>query len=277
MDNYNEQLAPFTLGPEETDRACLLIHGFTGTPSEMRGLGEALAEQGIRVHGVRLAGHGESEEAFIRATRKEWLASAEQGLAELERYQHVFVAGLSMGGVISLLLAGYHPERIAGVIALSTPTRIGSSWLVKLAYPFIRWYYPLKALDFNKPAVQEEVLRKRRLVDPAATIDFSKPEIVASIKSSVRVSVTAINELVRLVDQGRARLDKMRSPLMIIHSKGDHTVPPICAEELYGLTTAASPKTLHWLEKSDHVITIGPEREEVYKLANAFVTKTLQG
>lgn len=39
----NTQLAPFTLGPEETDTACLLIHGFGGTSAEMRGLGEALA------------------------------------------------------------------------------------------------------------------------------------------------------------------------------------------------------------------------------------------
>ena len=271
----NEQLASFMLGPEETDRACLLIHGFTGTPSEMRGLGEALAAQGIRVHGVRLAGHGEGEEAFIRSTRKQWLASAEEGLAQLERYPRVFVAGLSMGGVISLLLAGYHPERIAGVIAMSTPTRLSKSWMVKLAYPFIKWYYPLKALDFNKPEVQKEVLRQRLLVDSNAIIDFSNPAVVASIKSSARLSVTALNELVRLVEQGRSRLNKVRSSLMIIQSKGDQTVQPSCAEELYRLATAASPKTLHWLEKSGHVITIGPEREEVYDLATSFVTKTL--
>ncbi len=272
----NTPLAPFTLGQEETDTACLLIHGFGGTPSEMRGLGEALAAQGIRVHGVRLAGHCEGEEAFACATRKQWLASAEAGLMQLEGYRHVFIAGLSMGGVLSLLLAGYHPERVAGVIAMSTPTRIASGWLAVLAHPFIRWYYPLKQLDFNNPLVQQEILRQRRLTEPEATIDFSNPEIVAAIKSGVRVSVSAINQLVRLVDEGRARLNRVRSPLLIIHSKGDKTAAPACAEELYSLTTNASPKTLHWLEKSDHVITEGPEREEVYRLATSFMHDTLR-
>jgi carboxylesterase len=270
----NTPLAPFTFGPEETDTACLLIHGFGGTPSEMRGPGEALAAQGIRVHGIRLAGHCEGEEAFACATRKDWLASAEEGLERLAGYRRVFVAGLSMGGVLSLLLASYHPERVAGVIAMSTPTRIASGWLAVLAHPFIKWYYPLKQLDFNNPLVQQEILRQRRLTEPEATIDFSNPEIVAAIKSSVRISVSAINQLVRLVDESRARLNKVRSPLLIIHSKGDRTVAPACAEELYRLATAASPRTLHWLEKSDHVITEGPEREEVYRLATAFVRNT---
>ncbi len=268
----NPQLAPFTLGPTEADTACLLIHGFGGTPAEMRGPGEALAAQGIRVHGVRLAGHCEGEEAFACATRKQWLASAEEGLAQLAGYRRVFMIGLSMGGVLSLLLASYYPERVTGVIAMSTPTRIASGWLAVLAHPFIKWYYPLKPLDFNNPLVQQEILRQRRLTEPEAIIDFSNPEVVAAIKSSVRVSVSAINQLVRLVGENRARLNKVRSPLLVIHSKGDRTVAPACAEELYRLTTAASPKTLRWLEKSDHVITEGPEREEVYRLVTYFVS-----
>ncbi len=192
----NKQLAPFTLGPEETGMACLLIHGFGGTPAEMRGLGEALAAQGMRVYGMRLAGHCEGEEIFARTTRKQWLASAEEGLAQLERYQHVFIAGLSMGGVLSLLLASFHPERVAGVIAMSTPTRIARGWMAVMARPFLKWYYPLKSLDFNNVLVQQEVLRQRRLIEPEATIDFSNPENVAAIKSGVRVSVPAINQLI---------------------------------------------------------------------------------
>jgi carboxylesterase len=123
-----KQNASFFLGPEDTGKACLLIHGFTGTAAEMRGLGEALAAQGIRVHGIALAGHSGDPEDLARSTRKDWLASAEAGLAQLAQYQRIFVAGLSMSGMLFLLLAVYHPERIAGVVAMSTPTRFAWAW-----------------------------------------------------------------------------------------------------------------------------------------------------
>ena len=52
-----EKHAPFVLGPEETDIACLLIHGFMSSPLEMHGLAEALANQGIRVYAMAVADH----------------------------------------------------------------------------------------------------------------------------------------------------------------------------------------------------------------------------
>lgn len=42
------------------------------------------------------------------------------------------------------------------------------------------------------------------------------------------------------------------------------------------LTIAATPKFLHWLGESDHVITMGPERKEVYKLILEFIDTTVQ-
>lgn len=64
--------------------------------------------------------------------------------------------------------------------------------------------------------------------------------------------------------------------LLIIHSKRDQTVPPASAEEVYRLAVHAKPKLLHWLEQSDHVITIGTEREEVYQLVNSFIATTVR-
>jgi carboxylesterase len=272
----NVEVGTFFLGPEETNIACLLVHGFSGIPEEMRSLGEALAAQGIRVYAVLLAGHGGTPKDLAHATRKQWIACVESGLAELNRYHSVFVAGLSMGGVLSLLMASIHPERVAGVIAMSTPTRFARGWQVKLGHFFVKWYYPLMALDFSNPKVQEKVLQQTRLHNPDVTLDFSDPHVVSALKRSVRVSVSALNELVSLTDEVRAHLGTVRSPLLIIQSKGDQTVPPACAEELFRLATAASPKSLHWLEQSDHVITTGPEREEVFRLVTSFIQSTVQ-
>lgn len=275
--------SPVFLGPENTDKACLLIHGFMGTPLEMQGLGEALATQGIRVYNMVVAGHTGNPEDLLSVGRNEWMASAEAGLGQLASYRYVFVAGLSMGGALALLLASRHPERIAGVIAMSSLTRlIADGWqsmvlpLLPLARHLIRWFYPAAGLDFNDPTVQEEALKQARLRDPQATIDFSDPKVIAYIKENVRVPVTAIDEVIQLTKEERRNLHKVRSPLLIIHSKRDMSVKLASAEELYRLATGASPKSLHLLEQSDHVITVGPEREKVYKLTIEFIEATIR-
>ncbi len=269
---------PFMIGPENAEIACLLIHGFSGTPTEMRGLGDALAKQGMRVYGVLVAGHNGDPEELIVSGRKTWLTSVEEGLAQLDSYKNVFVAGLSMGGVLALNLAIRHPERLTGVIAMSTPTRLDSNIqtrLVPLARYFVKWFYPLKALNFNNPKVQAQILKQAQLRDATVTtIDFNDAQVVNHIKTLIRIPVPAIAELIALINQTRRNLSKLRIPLLIIQSKRDRTVEPKCAEELYQLTTSAPSKSLHWLAESDHVITTGVEHEEVYQLALSFIKTT---
>jgi carboxylesterase len=269
-----QQKSSFLLGPKNAQKACLLIHGFSGTPTEMLGLGEALAAQGVRVYGMTLAGHDGNPEALLKNGRKQWLASVEAGLAQLARYPQVFVAGLSMGGVLALLLAIRYPEHISGIIALSTPTRFTGGWQIRavpLARYFITWFYPLQNLNFNDPKVQAGVLQQARLRDSNAIIDFSDAQAVAEIKQMVRIPVPAIAELFSLTNQCRKQLGKLHSPLLILQSKHDQTVNPDCALELYRLTEAASPKSLFWLTQSDHVVTTGPESDEVFQYSINFI------
>jgi len=271
--------ASFIIGPENAQTACLLIHGFSGTPSEMRGLGDALAEQGIRVYGTTITGHSANPDELVTSGRKQWIASVETGLEQLAHYQNVFVAGLSMGGVLALILAMRHSERIMGVIAMSTPTRFENSIparLVPIARYFVRWFYPLALLNFNNPKVRAEVLKQAQQRDPTiTTIDFSNQKIVAMIKKQVRLPVPAIAELFAMTHYERRHLHEISCPLCIIQSKRDQTVDPRCAEELYRLTTSSPSKSLHWLNESDHVITTGVEREEVYRIASEFIASTV--
>ena len=63
---------------------CLLIHGFTGTPREMRWMGEYLSKKGFTVLGVRLAGHATSPEDMRRSSWRDWVASIEDGITLLQ-------------------------------------------------------------------------------------------------------------------------------------------------------------------------------------------------
>lgn len=271
---------PYTLGPEQADTACLLIHGFSGMPGELRGLGEVLAAHGLRVYGMLVAGHSGHPDEMLRAGRKQWIASTEEALAHLDSYRHVIVIGFSMGGVLALRLAARQQERVAGVVVLSTPTRFTGGWQIKavpLARYVMKWFYPLSTLDLSDPAARSEVIKQARMRVPDIEIDFSNEAMMAELNKMVRLPVPAIAELFALTNEERRNLQRIKSPLLIIQSRADQVVNPECASELYRLASNAAPKTLYWLERSDHLIALGPEREDVAREVLTFIETTIPG
>src|SRR5512134_2125759 len=132
---------PFFFLGDSSKPACLLIHGFTGTPKEMRWIGEYLHKQGYTCLGVRLAGHATQPEAMIRSRWTDWVASVEDGYHLLcGMSDNIFLVGLSMGGILSLLMSSQ--LKVKGVIAMSTPSRLPTDypiWLLKLISLVIRY------------------------------------------------------------------------------------------------------------------------------------------
>src|SRR5262245_26388061 len=97
---------PFLFLGDASKPACLLVHGFTGVPKEMRLLGEYLNQHGHTCLGVRLTGHATVPEDMIRSRYTDWMASVEDGYHLLRGVtQRIFLVGLSMGGALSLLMA----------------------------------------------------------------------------------------------------------------------------------------------------------------------------
>ena len=100
--------------------SALLIHGLTGTPYEMRYLGEQLAVRGVRVRGVKLAGHAGTPEELGETGYDNWYESVVKGLEELRQLgEPIIVVGLSMGAVLAARLTADQGESIAGVVMLA--------------------------------------------------------------------------------------------------------------------------------------------------------------
>ena len=76
---------------------CVLVHGFTGAPKEMRLMGKHLNGNGVTVIGIRLAGHATQMSDMVRTRWRDWLTSVEDGINLLsDSCDNIFVAGLSM-------------------------------------------------------------------------------------------------------------------------------------------------------------------------------------
>src|SRR3989442_10047246 len=107
---------------------CLLVHGFTATPDEMRPLGEALAARGFPVRAVRLAGHG-TEVADLVGTRwTDWFASVTEGADRLRRdVPALAVAGMSLGALLALHLAAPRPPGASALLLCGPPPELGGA------------------------------------------------------------------------------------------------------------------------------------------------------
>jgi len=229
---------------------CLLVHGFSGSPPEMRPMGEYLAGKGLMtVQGVRLAGHGTSPEDMATTTWRDWVASAEVGLRELEVHcEQVFVAGLSMGGLITLHLAAHHS--VAGIVAMGTPAYI-ADWrfrLLPLARYFIRWFTPDIESDLTDPEAEKHLSAYQVLPIPC---------------------LVSLGQLIRLV---RQELPQVKVPALIMQGEKDHHVPADSARIIFEELGTAE-KEIVWWPNSGHCITVDSEREAVWARAYEFIAK----
>ncbi len=103
--------------------ACLLLHGFCGTPFEVAPLVPALTARGVHVDTPALPGHAASIEEMKKTFFPDWLAfTVDRYKLLAQAYERVIVGGFSMGGVLAALLAAQFP--CAGLFTLAMPMHI---------------------------------------------------------------------------------------------------------------------------------------------------------
>ena len=122
----------------DNGEAVVLIHGFTGVPAHFRPLGALLNKHGYTVVAPRLAGHGTSV-ADLAATRgRDWIDSARQAAIDVSDHERIHLVGLSMGGLISLLLA--EQTRASSVTTVNSPVIVRNKQFY--ASPLVRYFKP---------------------------------------------------------------------------------------------------------------------------------------
>lgn len=222
-----------------SNKGILLLHGFTGSVSHMRPLGDALADLGYTVMGVNLPGHATTEADMARANAAQWIAAAHEALQTLrKRCDTVTVAGLSMGGLLALLLA---EEGLADAcVAISAPmaTRnrwLRYAWLVAPFYPRVSW--------------APEADRHRDL-NPAFDYGYSGFPTRNAL------------DLAKLIHKARKGLSRVRCPLLVVQSTGDKVVWPGSADWIAGHVGTKTPQRLT-LQNVPHACTISAEMPRI--------------
>jgi len=230
----------------------LLLHGFTGAPPEMRLIGDYLQLRGCTVLAPLLPGHGTTVSDMNRCRWQDWAAAAEAALVDLSaRCGTVFVAGLSMGALLALYLAGNHPD-LPGLVAYSPVLRTTNPLLS--VTPFMKYLLPLVATPIGSD-----------LVDPTAS---------NRLWSYPKTPVVAAHELWRLMVVVRKRLPEVTVPLLIFYGSHDRTIHASSPRTLYH-EVGSPDKELLVFEHSGHGITVDGEWEAVADRTYQFIRSHL--
>jgi carboxylesterase len=226
----------------------LLIHGFTGSPPEMRLLGEYLNKRGLTVSGPLLTGHGTTVDDLNRCSWSDWTAKGQEALEHLRQScKAVFVGGLSMGSLVSIYVAA-HDGAVAGTALYACPVLLRDRSIQ--ATPI------LKHLIRKIPKSG-----KSHLVDPAAE---------SQLWHYSEYPISAAHELLKLVRRARKLLPNVTCPLLAIQAAQDHHVHPRSGSYIMRHVGSAD-KELLVLDNSSHLVTIDAEWDRVAEKTYRFI------
>ncbi len=230
------------------DEGVLLIHGFTGSTTSVREWGEYLAREGYHVESPRLSGHGTRWQDVNRYRAEDWLLDVEDAYHILKsRVRTMYVAGLSMGGLLALAMAEQHPD-IKAIVLVNHALELYPHPLLPL----------LSVLRFVLPSV------------PAISSDLKDPSIreVAYDKTPTN-GVYQLRRLQKMVTQ---RLAEVTQPMLIFKSREDHVLPISNVDKTLALVNS-SVKEVVWLENSYHVATQDYDKHIIFERSVEFLRK----
>lgn len=241
----NESL-PFLFKPKKANgQALLLIHGFGGTPHEMRRLGAFFCAKGYLTLGVRLDGHGTTPEDLRGCRWQDWVQTVERGYAIVhETGRPISLIGQSTGALLGLALARHRP--LKRLILLSPFLKLNHplarfAWLLKILIPFQRR---------SLPAAQQPHYYERR-------------------------PLAGIEQILRLRDEIEPWLSRLHVPTLILAAEGDQTVARGSGRELFDRLGSKQKKFHLFGPETPHVLSTeeNPQFVETCTLINEFLSQ----
>ena len=231
----------------------VLLHGFGGTPSDVRALAERLAAHGFRAVVPAIPEQTGTTFAYSRgrlapADYADWLS----GLIKEETAaggQPPILVGFSMGGTLAALAAAEHA--VARLVLISpyfdlpaTTRRIagGARWL--------RWIVPVV------PKVA-----KGQIVDRAGYREYAT--------GSYLISMRAVLRLAEVAALARAKAARLTLPVLVFASEKDSVASFDVTE---GLFRELRNARLVACNRSNHIVTYDFDRERVITEVLAFLT-----
>lgn len=236
-------------------KACLLVHGFIGSPTDFGRLPELLHKMGYTVSVPLLPGHGTDPKEFSKTTPEQLLSSVQENYVALKKnHSQVILLGLSLGAALSLVVAA--KLKVDALVLLAPYLKIKHQWFYLLPTewyhaalsPFIPYVYRLSYF--------KQVFRRDAL---SGIIDYSF------------VSMRGVTTTLKVGRMAQTAAENLKAPTLIIHSTKDRATDYYASLQLSRKLKGYS--RLVTLENSNHIILWDYEAEAVENEIINFVEK----
>jgi carboxylesterase len=220
--------------------AALLVHGFPGTPAEMRPLAETLHEQGWTVQGILLPGFGSEFAEILERGYEDWMSAVEQALETLQqRYTPVLLIGYSLGGALSLgAAARLQPD---GLVLLSPFWRLGTPLqrlIGRILRPFLpRYFRPLRDADLADPKLRQS------MEDFFPDMDWNDPGVLDWLRN-LQVPISVIDQIMKTGKRGYRNARSIGSSTLVMQGAEDDLVRPRHTQKLVRRLSSANGLTV---------------------------------
>lgn len=211
----------------------LLLHGFTGDPSDVKPVTDMLVQHGWNCHAPTLPGHEDGFSNIGNVEWADWRRKVEEEAEQCTRlYGKFSIIGFSMGCLLAAYAANRYP--VERVVLLNAP---------------VIYFSPKRYVEFFW-----EKFRKR---------DFSH------FTRAAKVPHRAVLQFIRMAGRLRKEFHRLRQPSLICQSGRDQIIHPRSAD--YLMRVIPGEKRLVVFPRSRHVICWDVEVDELLQEIKEFL------
>lgn len=218
--------------------AVLLLHSYTSDTKDVRELGLFLNQHDYTCYAPVYKGHGEGPETLLNSSPEEWWESAKNGYQFLvdEGYEHIFIAGISLGGILTLKACQHF--KVDGAVVMSSPKE--------------------RQTDRLKRHVLRYAARYKKKEDK------SESQITSEIDMIDRTSGRDFEVFKSFIDETVEYLPDISVPIRFLYGGRDEDLYKESAEYFYE-QVASSEKSVKGYKDSRHIMLLDQEKESIFK------------
>ncbi len=251
MTKIKEKAKPYIYEAGDSALA-ILIHGFTGTPDDLRHLADFLASCGITAKAVRLAGHGSHWTDLEKTSYYDWWKSVEDEIKKASgKYKKIFLIGYSFGANLAFDLAARYQKDITAVVSLGISVFLRKEFFIKLLLPFFHFFFK----HYRKFYIKNEQV-----------LDYE------DAGGYVYIPTASVYEFYKFINYYTKReLAKVTTPALIIHSKDDAITHPQSSIFVYRKINSPK-KELLLLDDINHNPLTSQRKDVIFSRIKEFIS-----